>query len=277
MDYWLLLHSIQGMGAATFNKLLERFGTPEKVFSTTLLELASIPKLGKKLIKNILSQNVGINLQKMDKIIAELKKKKFKVITKSDENYPKRLGSFKNLPPIIYVYGKLPQGKSIAIIGARQASSSGLKRAFKFAQNLAKAGFTIVSGYAKGIDTQAHLGAIKGGGETIMVIPMGVFNFVLHKELYPVKTQLLKRGTILSEFFPTASWTIGQAMARNRLTSGLSDAVLIIEAGPKGGTINTANWAKKQGKPIFVCAEEGKIPGAKVVKEPEQIICAIRG
>ena len=162
------------------------------------------------------------------------------------------LKHIKNPPPIIYISGDLPCIKTMAIIGTTHPSLRGEQKAFRFAYELAKSGFTIVSGYAKGIDTQAHLGAIKGGGKTIMVLPMGILNFKVYSEPYLVIDTLFSRSIILSKFFPTALWTTAQAMLRNRITSGLSDAVLVVEPGTKGGTVSTVGWANCRGAARYV-------------------------
>ncbi|MDI6840498.1 MAG: DNA-processing protein DprA [bacterium] len=285
LNYWLLLHSIPGIGAATFNKLLERFGEPNRIIQAKREELMCIPRLSPRLVNSILSiRRGGVTpplhyIQDMDKILVELNKRQFKMITRYNEDYPSRLRGIKNSPPIIYVYGKLDMPKTIAIVGTRQASFQGLQKAIEFASKLATRGFTIVSGYAKGIDTYAHLGALKGKGRTVMVLPTGVLNFALHKELYGVRAELWEHGTIVSEFFPTAGWTTGQAMLRNRIISGLGDATLVIEAGEKGGTIATAKWAKEQGKPLFISSPADNKSskeiiglGAKLVESPEDVL-----
>jgi len=277
LKYWLLLHSIQGIGSITFKRLLEKFGNPAGVFSANIEELQSIPRLKRNSITAILGAHK--RLHEMEELLHTLSKRQFRIITIYDSDYPSRLKKVRDAPPLIYAFGELKHKKCISIIGPRVASTSGLKLAFEFAQQLARMGFTIVSGYAKGVDTQAHLGAIVGGGYTIMVPAMGILRFVLHEELYVVREQLLERGTIISEFFPKNEWTVGQAMARNRITSGLADAVLVVEAGKKGGTISTAKWGKEQGKPIFLCAPvrtdremELVEMGATPVKEPKEIV-----
>jgi DNA processing protein len=277
LKYWLLLHSIQGIGPITFKRLLEKFSSPVNVFSAKIEELQNIPRLSRKSVSEILAAHK--KLYEIEELLSVLRKRQFRIVTLFDSDYPSKLKRIRNAPPILYVFGELGHKKCISIIGARDASPIGLKLAFKFAQELAEMGFTIVSGYAKGVDTQAHLGAIVGGGSTIMVLAMGILRFVLHEELEAVRKQLLERSTIISEFFPRNEWTAGQAMARNRITSGLADAVLVVEAGKKSGTITTAKWGIEQGKPIFLCEPvrddremELVEMGATLVKGPEEII-----
>lgn len=280
MNHWLALHSIPGIGAATFNRLLERFGEPAKVFSASFEELIKVPNLPQSIIDNILS---GKNSCNTSKILSELKFRQFKIITKYAPDYPDLLKKSTIPPPIIYTYGELRFTKSIAIIGASQPSQTGLQASLRFAKTLAQKGFTIVSGYAKGVDTYAHLGTILGGEKTIMVLPFGVLNFLVHKELAPMSEKLFSQSVIFSEFFPTAIWTTGQAMIRNRRISELSKAVIVIEAGKKGGTIATARWAKKLNKPIFIYKgisnprnkelfELGAIP----VGTPEEVLSKVK-
>jgi DNA processing protein len=272
LDYWVLLHSVPGIGPVAYNKLLQVFHEPQNVFKASYKELENIG-INKKLIYFILSP------PKIDLKSSEIKRRGFKVITLYDNAYPKALKSIKSPPPLLYVYGKFPNTKSIAIIGTTRPSTISARKAFEFAYKFALNGFTIVSGYAKGIDTQAHLGAIKGGGKTIMVLPMGVLNFNLHKEFRHIREETFSHSIILSEFPPLATWTTGQAMMRNRLTSGLADVVVVIDPGTKGGTISTVRWAKEQNKPVFILSpvttKRGKEIiklGAKEIKRPEDII-----
>ncbi|MDD2889209.1 MAG: DNA-processing protein DprA [bacterium] len=293
MNYWLALHSIPDIGPVTFNKLLDKFGTPEKVFSATRYELMQIPRLSEAIINLILCAKLPCYRTTVpsnnSKIILELKNRQFELITKYDKRYPELLKNSTVPPPIIYVYGKMANGNPfadrhslIAIIGARNASRVGLNKALEFGKYFAHKGFSIVSGYAKGIDTYAHLGAIIGGGKTIMVLPVGVLNFVVHKELEYMREKLFSQSIIFSEFYPSAGWLTGQAMLRNRRISELSKAVVVIEPGVKGGTIATTKWAKKLNKPIFIYEKlfatrkkEFLELGAMPIEKPEEIIACL--
>ncbi|MDD5528445.1 MAG: DNA-processing protein DprA [bacterium] len=286
MNYWLALHSISDVGPVTFNKLLDKFDTPEKVFSASREELMQISRLPESIINLILSAVPSNN----NKIISELNARQFELITKYDKRYPELLKKSTTPPPIIYIYGHsnlsvdLPADRHgrhnlIAIIGARNASRVGSNTSLEFGKYFARKGFTIVSGYAKGIDTYAHLGAIIGGGKTVMVLPVGVLNFVVHKELECIREKLFSQSVIFSEFFPSAGWLTGQAMLRNRRISELSKAVVVIEPGVKGGTIATTKWAKKLNKPIFIYEKLFSIRkkeflelGAIPIETPEEVI-----
>lgn len=287
LDYWLLLHSVPEIGPATFRKLLLIFGDPYNVVNATPHQLTNMG-LNKNLVSSILSvfrdEQYSKHLSFVREIQLELTRRGFRIITLCEDTYPNSLKQIKNHPPIIYVYGKLLQRKNIAIIGTTQPSSEGKQNAVKFAYELASSGFTIISGYAKGIDTYAHLGAIKAGGNTIMVLPIGVLNFRIHNELYPVMNNLFSHSIILSEFFPTAKWETRQALLRNRIIAGLSSGVFVINPGTKGGSITTAKLAIAYNKPLFIhksdlytCGvKELHRLGAIEVSEPQEIVKLMR-
>ncbi|MCX7785817.1 MAG: DNA-protecting protein DprA [candidate division WOR-3 bacterium] len=250
LKYYLLLQSIEGVGATTLRNLIEQFGSAKSVFSSNIQTLLKIPRINAKIAEKILFAEK--DLDQMNLILDEVKRNKIKIITYQDTNYPKSLKSISNLPPILYVKGKIFSGKSIAIIGTREASAKGKQYAKEFASILTRAGYIIVSGYAKGIDTFVHLGAIMAGGKTIAVLPFGILKFSFHPELLEFADTFFNQATIISEFFPYSEWSVGNALARNRITSALADKILVVEAGDSGGTVNTVEHAIKQNKPVYL-------------------------
>jgi len=176
------------------------------------------------------------------------------IVTISDEDYPILLRHVNNPPPIIYLYGRIQKQdeRSIAILGSRNATEKGFQIAQGFGKRLAEQGYTIVSGYAKGIDTESHLGALEGNVRTIMVLSTGMMHFKLRDAGFESFEFLKQNGTVISEMYPTESWTVGAAMARNRLVVGLSKAVLVVECGLKSGTMNAAHVAQQMNRPLFV-------------------------
>lgn len=173
-------------------------------------------------------------------------------IKKNDKEYPERLSLLHNMPESLYIAGELPEDKNpaFAIVGARTCSHYGENMAYEYAKFLSKAGVQIISGMARGIDTAAHRGALAGGGKTFAVLGCGVDICypASNKQLYE---KIKEQGGVLSEYengCPPLAYHFPQ---RNRIISGLSDAVLIIEAKEKSGSLITADFALEQGKTVF--------------------------
>lgn len=252
LKYWLALHSVEGIGAATYQKLLDKFGKPKEVFAAKKEHIASIPRLPKDKAGKILAINE--KWDEIENLMLRLDDLGVNILTIVDEDYPALVRQVKNPPPIVYLYGRILKAdeRSIAIVGSRNATEKGLQIARGFGKRLAEQGYTIVSGYAKGVDTESHLGALEGNGRTIMVLSTGMLHFKLRDAGFESFDFLKQNGAVISEMFPTESWTVGSAMARNRLVVGLSKAVLVIECGLKSGTMNAAHVAQQMKRPLFV-------------------------
>ena len=208
-----------------------------------------------------------------------------KKITINDEEYPASLKNIPNPPKQLYILGdeKILNQKSIAIIGSRVCTEEGAKIAEKFAKTLSKNGICIVSGMAKGIDTAAHMGALKAGGKTVAVLGGG-FNHIFPKENKKLFSSIIENGgAVICEYGEKTKPEAKRFIERNRIVSGLSMGVLIIEAKHRSGTSITASFAKSQGKTIFCIPhsleqKEGigtnkQIKnGAKLVTSPQEII-----
>lgn len=176
-----------------------------------------------------------------------------KKITIEDERYPNNLRYIPKPPKQLYVLGNenLLKEKSIAIIGSRVCTKEGEKLAEKFAKELSKSGICIISGMAKGIDTAAHIGALKAGGKTIAVLGAGL-NHIFPKENKGLFAQIIQNnGAVITEYSQNLKPQAERFIKRNRIVSGLSLGVLIIEAKHRSGTAITANFARIQGKKIF--------------------------
>lgn len=208
-----------------------------------------------------------------------------KKITIEDEEYPEILKNIPNPPKQLYVLGdeKILNEKCIAIIGSRVCTEEGAKIAEKFAKKLSKSGICIVSGMAQGIDTSAHIGALKVGGKTIAVLGGG-FKHIFPKENEKLFLNIIENGgAVICEYDENTMPEARRFAQRNRIVSGLSMGVLIIEAKHRSGTSITASFAKSQGKTIFCIPhsleqKEGigtnrQIKeGAKLVTTPQDII-----
>lgn len=177
-----------------------------------------------------------------------------KVIYQAEKNYPEKLNTIYSSPAKLYLLGDetILNKPSIAIIGCRQASDYGKKVAFRFAYNLAKRGIVIISGLARGIDTYAHLGAVKANGQTIAILGSG-FGHIYPKENKELCREIIQKGgAILTEYEPSSKPEKMHFPARNRLISGLSNGVLVVEAKQKSGTLITVDHALEQGREVFI-------------------------
>lgn len=186
--------------------------------------------------------------------------KNIEIIKKSAKEYPKILKEISNAPKQLYVRGRLPENHDMnfAIVGTRRASEYGKTLAFKIAKELSELGFNIVSGLALGIDTQSHLGALAGNGKTIAVLGSGIDDAsIFPKEnLNLVKKIIASGGAVISEYEPAAKSEIWYFPERNRIVSGLSRGVLVVEAPEKSGALITARMALEQNREVFA------IPGS---------------
>ena len=174
------------------------------------------------------------------------------LISINDEFYPKQLLNIPDAPKKIYALGnlKLLNTNAISIIGSRSCSNEGYALAKKFARELALQGLTIVSGLAKGIDRAAHEGALEVGGNTIAVLGNG-FNKIFPKENIDLYNEIVKNSLVMTEYGPNERAQSKYFLERNRIVSGLSRGVLVVEAAYRSGTSVTASLAKKQGREIF--------------------------
>lgn len=177
-----------------------------------------------------------------------------KIIYQADENYPEKLKNIYAPPAKLYLLGdeNILNMPSIAIIGCRQASDYGKKVAFRFAYELAKKGIVIISGLARGIDTYSHLGAVKANGKTIAILGSGFRNIYPPENKGLCKEIIQKGGAIITEYEMEAKPEKEHFPARNRLISGLSNGVLVVEAKEKSGTLITVDHALEQGKDVFI-------------------------
>lgn len=175
-------------------------------------------------------------------------------INPGDADYPERLRSAMK-PPTLCAAGALGLLKrdAIGICGSRDASPEALQYAFDFGREAAERGFVVVSGYAKGVDRQAHRGALAAGGSTIAALPEGIGGFRVARELRPL-ADMEDNFLALSMFAPSAPWQAWRAMERNKLIVGLSQGLFVVEASERGGAINAAMECARQRKPLWAVA-----------------------
>ncbi len=272
---------VSGVGPRLWQSLLKRFGTPQEVLAAPPSLLRDVPGVGPKLSQKIAAANTEIDA---DAEIARCRENGVEILTRSHPAYPRSLAEIPDPPALLFMQGTIEPADSlaIAIVGSRHATHYGLTQAERLAGSLARAGLTVVSGLARGIDAAAHRGALAAGGRTLAILGSGVLN------IYPPENRELafdvrKRGALLSEAPPRGEPLSGAFPQRNRIISGISLGVLVIEASARSGALITARHASEQGRDVF--AVPGRVDsrmsqgchrlirdGAKLVETADDIL-----
>lgn len=279
--YWLALSLTPGLGSILIKRLLNRFKTPEAVFQAPRKDLLKIEGLGERVAGEIQKGPLENGVKRE---MALLEKAGGKILTLKDDDYPRRLKDIYDPPALLYVKGDL-KGEdelAIAIVGSRKTSPYGRWFTGKISQDLARHGITIVSGLARGIDSVAHQGALQVGGRTIAVLGCGI-DVVYPSENRNLFYQITEHGAVLSEFPMGSPPEGGHFPKRNRIISGLSIGVVIVQASTGSGSLITAGYALDQGREVFavpgnVGAEGSRgtnqliKDGAKLVESSEDIL-----
>lgn len=250
MNYWIWFSQIEGVGPIRKKELLKKFKSPEKIFKAKKEKLIKVNGISEKIAEKI-EKSKDIELIK--KYEAYIIKNNIKLINIFDKEYPENLKYIYDPPITLFCIGDISILKniSIGIVGTREPSSYGKKIAFDFARNLSEKGITVVSGMARGIDTCAHLGALEVNGKTIAVLGSGV-DIVYPSENINVYNSIAKKGLIISEYIVGTKPEAQNFPLRNRIISGLSQGVLVVEAKKKSGTMITTDYALEQGKELYV-------------------------
>ncbi len=246
---WMALYLIPGLGNNTFRRLLERFGTPGSVLEAPLEDLTRVEGLRKKvacrIVKREFSSDPVRERERAEKAGARL-------ITFADPAYPRLLKEIPSPPMVLYAKGRaLPADQAfVAVVGSRHPTHYGLKAAEKVAQGLAQRKVGVVSGLAKGVDAAAHRGCLMGQGHSVGVLGTGI-DVVYPPSNKKLFSQMLERGTLLSEFPMGSPPEPRNFPIRNRIISGLSKGVVVVEATKQSGSLITAALALEQGREIF--------------------------
>ena len=245
----LRLHLVNGIGPRHSQLLLDHFGSAEGVFAASLAQLEEVRGVGPKIALSIAAAKLGRDAEAE---LSEAKELGIRLLRRGSAEYPKSLERICDPPLLLYCRGDLlPQDElAVAIVGSRRCTVYGRQQAEKFANALARAGVTVISGLARGIDAAAHQGALTGGGRTIAVMGTGV------AEIYPpehrdLAEQVAAHGAVVSEFKLHQTPHAGHFPQRNRIISGLSVAVVVIEAGRSSGALHTARHAMEQGREVL--------------------------
>lgn len=245
----MALNRIPGAGAKRLNILVEHFESPEAAWRGDVKEISRLPGWGESLCASFSAYRRQIDpAQEYDKVL----RLGAQVWTLEDECYPERLRYIANPPPVLYVKGASWPKSSLmlAVVGVRKATAYGRRAARELAGGLAAEGATVVSGLARGIDTEAHRGALEAGGYTVGVLGCGL-DIVYPPENEGLYRIIGERGALVTEFPPGFGPKPGNFPARNRIISGLSQGVVVVEAGRKSGALITSNLALEQGRDVF--------------------------
>ena len=262
IKYWIWLSRIPKLGSIRKQKLLETYKHPHNIWNATEEELLKIEGLENNTVTEILNKQYRIGLERYEEY---MKKNNIELISIYDQYYPKKLQEIYDKPITLFIKGnkEILNSFSLAIVGCRENTQYGEIVAKNISYEIAKNGIVTVSGLAKGIDSIAHKATLQAGGKTIAVVGNGL-DIVYPEENTLLANEIVKRGgAIISEYVIGTKPEKMNFPARNRIISGLSNGVVVVEAKKKSGTMITVDFALEQGKEVFA------IPGNITSKNSE--------
>jgi len=277
---WIRLSIAEGMSKNNKIMLLKHFDKPGDIFEASDMNLIKHGIRNTKALSAFRSNNYK---KEAECIYNNVIKHNVKILTYNDKNYPEYLKEIHDPPILLYYKGDIAGNDvCIGIVGSRRSSEYGKNVAENFAERLARTGFIIVSGMARGIDTKAHEGALKAGGKTYAIIGSGI-DITYPPENKKIMKAIIENGAVISEFPPGTMPNSYNFPIRNRIISGISLGIVVVEAGLKSGSLITANLALEQGRDVF--AVPGNInkfiskgtnklikEGAKLVSDVDDIL-----
>ena len=246
--YWIGFTLVKGIGAVRLQALINHFGNLEAAWKAGPADLAAAG-LGGKLVERVLQARRDVDLER---VVGNIAAQGIQVLTWEDEAYPTRLKEIAQPPPVLYLRGEyLPEDLfSVAIVGTRRMTPYGRQITADLASYLSANGVTVVSGLARGVDALAHTSALEAGGRTLAVLGSGV-DHIYPPENRGLAEKIMARGAILSDYAPGTPPDSTNFPPRNRIISGLSLAVVVVEAGETSGALITAGFAAEQGREVF--------------------------
>lgn len=271
--YWLAWNRVPGVGPARFFKLLEDFGSMEDAWNAPLDTLERV--LGPKVFrqwKNIASQHEQLELEYL-----KAEAGGYRIYCYTDTDYPALLKKIPDPPPVLYCRGSFVYGDdaAIALVGTRNPSPMGSYHARELARELSAQGLTLVSGMARGIDSEAHWGALEAGGRTIAVLGSGI-DVCYPPENEALMDRIAASGAVISEFALGTQPVPKNFPARNRIISGLSLGVVVVEATDDSGSLITAGFALEQGREVFAVPgsieNEGSRGPHKLIRQGAKLV-----
>src|SRR5262245_9665295 len=245
----LLLALTAGIGPRLRKALIAHFGSADATLSASVSDLRAVPGIGQKLSRAIVASRQEIDV---DKELDDVRAQGVNVSVESEDAYPASLRSIPDPPGVLFVRGQIlpSDGIAVAIVGTRHATQYGTAQAERLAAGLARCGYTIVSGLARGIDAAAHRGAMKAGGRTLAVLGSGVLN-IYPPEHESLASEVINHGALISENPPRSPPLSGAFPQRNRIITGLSLGVIVVEASDRSGALISARHAMEQGREVF--------------------------
>ncbi len=245
----VLLSLVPGVGPRIRKTLLAHFGSAQAVLAAAQSDLREVPGIGTKISRAISTARRELDV---DAELVRCREHNISLLAEPDDGYPARLKEIPDPPGVLFVRGSIvpADGLAVAIVGTRHATHYGLAQAERLAGGLARAGYTIVSGLARGIDAAAHRGALAAGGRTLAVLGSGVLN-VYPPEHADLAAEIISRGAVLSENPPLSPPLAGAFPNRNRIITGLSLGVIVVEAPLRSGAMISATHSHEQGREVF--------------------------
>ncbi|HEX9078621.1 MAG TPA: DNA-processing protein DprA [Desulfuromonadaceae bacterium] len=283
--YWIGLKAVPGVGNVTFRRLLERFDSPRAALSASPAELSAVKGVTPAVVSAVRD---GGWQRFAEEECRRLRSSGARLLLFTSADYPKSLFQIPDPPPFLYLRGQLRSREAaVAVVGSRRGTSYGLLTTGRLAEELARHGVAVVSGLARGVDTAAHKGALQGGGRTVGVLGCGI------DKVYPPENRMLfdemaEKGALVSEF-PLGTLPLAENFPRrNRIISGLSQGVLVVEAAENSGSLITAQYALEHGRDVFAvpgnityasCKGSNRLikQGAKLVDCVEDILEELTG
>jgi DNA processing protein len=282
----LVLHLLPGLGPRLTAGLLERFGSAGAVLQASAEELCEVPHIGSKLAGDLVGRMRGLDVGPE---LERLARHEVRLLVLGSPDYPAPLAAIPDPPHLLYLRGtwEARDANAVALVGSRSCTTYGRRIAERLAAGLVRAGFTVISGLARGIDGCAHRGALEAGGRTLAVLAGGL------SKIYPpehgdLAEAVKASGGLLSESAMTMEPMAAMFPARNRLISGLSRGVVVVEAADRSGALITARHAAEQGRAVFAVpgpvdspASAGTLrlirDGATLIRSVEDIIEELDG
>ena len=247
--HWFAFFILTGLGASTAHRLLERFGCIESAFAAPDAALFQLPRITPDLLARMRARPLAA----IEADLAAWDRQGLHVVTWEDARYPAQLRLLSDAPPVLIVQGDLrtEDSAAVAIVGTRQPTPAGRATATWLARELAGRGLAIVSGLALGIDTAAHRGALAAAAGRTFAVPGAGLHTLHPRQNTALAYQISARGALISEVHPDTRVSPQVLMARNRIVGGLSRAVIVIEASGQGGSLPTAQRARRNGRLLF--------------------------